>query len=99
MTYKKNDIVHFKSNQPNVHLMEMFGHCRFNPKSIKKTEFISCIKSAIGDKVHGIGCYMITTLAPVKGFLCIEIERAIIAKVEESDLTDEQRIYYHECIK
>ena len=49
MAYKKNDIVKIITNQPGVHVMEMFGHCEFNPDEIEPREYIASVKSVIAD--------------------------------------------------
>lgn len=91
MTYKKNDIVRILTNQPDVHLMEMFGHCDFKPEEITPKEYIARVKSVIAD-----GKAYIVSVISFLGFVCIVSPEEILGQLKESDLTEEQRMKYHE---
>ena len=92
MAYKKNDIVRIITNQPGVHLMEMFGHCEFNPEEIEPSEYIARVKSVIADGK----AYVVAVISDGGGHICILNPDEITGQLEESDLTQEQRDKYHE---
>lgn len=92
MAYKKNDIVKIITNQPGVHLMEMFGHCKFNPDEIEPSEYIARVKSVIADGK----AYVVAVISDWGGHICIMNPDEITGQLEESDLTQEQRDKYHE---
>lgn len=92
MAYKKNDIVKIVTNQPGVHLMEMFGHCAFNPEEIEPREYMARIKSVIADG----GAYVVTVISAPRGFVCILDPEEIIGRVNESELTQEQLVFCRE---
>ena len=48
MIYKEGDLVKVTTNKCNIHLMEMFGHCQFNPDEITHGEYIALITTVIG---------------------------------------------------
>ncbi len=64
---RKNDVIRFMTRDPQVHLIEMFGHCEFNPEEIGREEYVGRIKSVIGDGES----FLMSTLSPMPGFLCI----------------------------
>ena len=92
MVYKKNDIVRIITNQPGVHLMEMFGHCEFKPEEIKPEEYIARVKSVIADGK----AYVVAVISDWGGHICILNPEEIIGQMQESELTEEQRKKYHE---
>ena len=55
-TYKKGDLVKICTNKCNIHLMEMFGHCEFNPDEITADEYTALITAVIGNGQ----CYSVT---------------------------------------
>lgn len=55
-TYKEGDLVKIRTNQCNVHLMEMFGHGEFNPDEITADEYTALITAVIGNEQ----CYSVT---------------------------------------
>ena len=55
-TYKEGDLVKICTNKRNVHLMEMFGHCEFNPDEITANEYTALITAVIGKG----RCYSVT---------------------------------------
>ena len=89
MAYKKNDIVKIVTNKPGVHLMEMFGHCEFNPEEIEPREYMARIKSVIADG-EAYEAYVVTVISSPRGFVCILDPEEIIGRVNESELTQEQ---------
>lgn len=75
-SYRKGDIVTFLSNQPDVHLQEMFGNEKFNPDDMEEARYTGVITD-----VHEtpIGTFhTLTTLKPVDGFLCVAIHETKI---------------------
>ena len=91
MTLKKNDIIRFKTRGPQVHIMEMFGHQEFNPEEIEKEEYTGRIKAVIGDG----GPFLMTTLSPLKGFICIADAEEVIRKVSLEELSFEELTEYN----
>lgn len=91
VTYHFKDIIAFRTNQPQVHLLEMFAHEPYNPNDIKKEEYIGWIKSVISEDV-----YLIATISPMADFVCLANSEDIVRKVEEDELTEEQREGLHE---
>ena len=85
-TFREKDIVACKTNQPQVHLLEMFGHEPFNPNDIEAKEYIGRIKTVISESE-----YLITTISPLQGFVCLVNLDEIVRKVDVAELTDEQR--------
>ena len=60
MTYKKNDIVRFISNQPAAHVIRMFGHYQgLKPEDATPDEYLGRVKSVIGDG----RAYVVSTLS------------------------------------
>ena len=51
-TYHFKDIIAFRTNQPQAHVMEMFGHQPFDPNDIEKEEYVGWIKTVISDKEY-----------------------------------------------
>ena len=89
-TLKKNDVVRFMTNAPQVHLMEMFGHRKFNPDEILREEYVGRIKSV----ADGGEFFVISTLYPLKSFICVADAGDVIAKVALEDLNEEQKKEY-----
>ena len=85
MTYKKNDILLFKTNQPQSHLMEMFGHCEYDPDEIEEEEYIGYVESVLSEED---GMYQMCTIHPMEGFLCLAMNSDIIRKVDKNELTE-----------
>lgn len=91
--YRKDDIALFMSNEPGVHLMEMFGHCEFNPDDIKSEEHLGRVKYVIGNGE----AYLMTTLPAQNsagGFICVADASDMIRKVDPEALTEEQKRGY-----
>lgn len=90
MNMKKGQYVAFMTNQPIVHLNEMFGYNDLEPDDFEKTEEIGVIKSVIDDST-----YLIIT----GGFYCVvdtkDILRVVpIEEVAQEELEQEEPIYY-----
>lgn len=81
MKYKKGDIIKFRSKQPNVHLLEMFGDGKFNPLFVKSSVFYGIVLNVLP-----LDTYNVRTLKPLDGFICLVAERKIICKVEPDDM-------------
>lgn len=102
MSYKKNDLVRFSTNQPILHLLRMFGG-PFNPDEVEARTYIGIIKDVtiIKDDVFGHGnveFYTATTIADLYGFHCHLSAAQIIGPADLSELTDEQKANYSaEC--
>jgi len=90
MNLKKGQHVAFMTNQPAVHLNEMFGYNDLDPDDFEKTEEIGLIKTVIDDST-----YLIST----GGFYCVvdskDILRFIpIEDVPQEELEVEEPVYY-----
>ena len=93
MVYKKNDIVRFVSEQPSAHIIRMFGHYQdLRPEDAEAKEYIGRIKSVVGEG----RAYVVTTLSPWQGFICILNPDEIIGPVGLSELTDGEKDAYYE---
>lgn len=98
MSYKKNDLVRFSTNQPILHLLRMFGG-PFNPDEVEARTYIGIIKDVtiIKDDVFSNGnveFYTATTIADLYGFHCHLSAAQIIGPADISELTDEQKANY-----
>lgn len=90
--YQKSDIVAFWTNQHQAHAMEMFGGGEsFNPDEIEKEEYIGWIKTVIDNDT-----YLIASISPLNGFVCLTNAADIIRKMDSNELTDDQRSTIHE---
>lgn len=69
--YRKGDIVSFLSNQPNIHLLEMFGTEPFSPDDVEESRHTGVITDACETPFGTY--YTLTTLKPLDGFLCVAI--------------------------
>lgn len=69
--YKKGDIITFLSNQPGIHLLEMFGTGKFNPDEIEESRYTGVVTD-VHETPFGT-FHTLTTLKPVDGFLCVAI--------------------------
>lgn len=84
---KAGDIIAFRTNQPQAHLLEMFGHVSYNPNDIEKEEYIGQIRDICAE----MGFFTISSISPLQGFLCVASCDDYIRKVDISELTEEQR--------
>ena len=78
MKYKKGDIIKFRSNQPNVHLLEMFGDGKFNPDDVKADEYYGVVLNVLP-----LDTYNVRTIKPLEGFICLVAEREILDKLNQ----------------
>jgi len=93
MTYKKNDIVRFISNQPAAHVIRMFGHYQgLKPEDATPDEYLGRVKSVIGDG----RAYVVSTLSPLKGFICIVNADEIHGRVELAGLSESEKQAYYD---
>ena len=90
-TYHFKDIIAFRTNQPQAHVMEMFGDQPFDPNDIEKDEYIGWIKTVISYRE-----YLVATISPLSNFVCLVNSEDIVRRVEASELTEEQREGIHE---
>jgi len=90
-TYHFKDIIAFRTNQPQAHVMEMFGHQPLDPNDIEKEEYVGWIKTVISDME-----YLVATISPLSNFVCLINSEDIVRRVEASELTKEQREGIHE---
>ena len=89
MSYKKDDILRFMSKMPHAHLWEMFGHGEATDKeSFEPKEYHGFVKSVISAKD---GIYLMDTIKPLKGFICVATDSDVIRQVAESELPEEER--------
>lgn len=93
MTYRKNDIVRFISNQPAAHVIRMFGHYQgLKPEDATLDEYLGRVKSVIGDG----RAYVVSTLSPLKGFICIVNADEIHGRVELAGLSESEKQAYYD---
>jgi len=89
--YTKNDIVRFMTNEPTVHVNVMFNPETIDPDDIGKEEYIGRIKAVIA---RGRS-YLVSTISPLEGFICIPDAEDIVCRMDESELDEDQRVKYH----
>lgn len=87
---RKNSVIRFITRDPQVHLMEMFGHCEFTPDDIKREKYVGRVKSVINDGES----YLMDTISPMKGFICICNAEDVVREVELSELSTEEIAHY-----
>lgn len=83
--YNKGDYIKVMTNQPEVHLNEMFGYNDLEESDFEKTEYIAFIKSVIDDST-----YLVMTVSPNKGFRCIVDIADVIGLIQKSELSQEE---------
>ena len=89
MSYKKNDILLFMTNEPQAHVCEMFGYgTTLKKEEIEKEPYYGFVKSVISAKD---GIYLMQTLKPRKGFICVTETADIIRLVDKNELPEEER--------
>ena len=86
-TYKEGDIVKIRTNKCNIHLMEMFGHCQFNPDEISYSEYIALITAVIENGAY----YSVTIFAPHGECYHVIKEEEILEPSSIDDLPKEKR--------
>ncbi len=90
--FSKNDVIRFMTNAPQIHVMEMFGHGEPSPDDIKKEEYAGRIKGVIDNGAS----YLISTISPTAGFICIADAVDVIRKVALEELTPEELAKYND---
>lgn len=85
--YKEGDLVKIRTNKCNVHLMEMFGHCQFNPDEITCSEYIALITAVIENG----GKYSVTIFAPHGECYYVINDEEIIGPASIDELPEEKR--------
>lgn len=88
-SYHKGDYVEYMTRQPEVHVEEMFGYGQVPPEEINEERHIGRIKSVIGDGE----AYLIISLHPLEGFLCVENSDKILRRLPDSEVTEEMINY------
>lgn len=88
-SYHKGDYVEYMTRQPEVHVEEMFGYGQVPPEEINEERHIGRIKSVIGDGE----AYLIISLHPLEGFLCVENSDKILRRLSDSEVTEEMINY------
>lgn len=88
MSYKKDDILVFMTNEPHSHVWEMFRHKTVIMEEIEKEPYCGFVKSVISAKE---GIYLMITLKPLKGSVCIIENADIIRSVDKNELPEEER--------
>ena len=86
-TYKEGDLVKICTNKCNVHLMEMFGHCEFNPDEITADEYIALITAVIGNEQ----CYSVTIFTGYGECYHIIDDEEIIGPASIDELPEDKR--------
>lgn len=88
MSYKKDDILIFMTNEPQAHLCEMFSHETVKKEEIEKEPYYGFVKSVISAKN---GIYLMQTLKPLEGCICFAETADIIRLVNKNELPEEER--------
>ena len=83
-SYKKGDYIAVKTNQPDIHFMEMFGH-EISTDDIEPSEYVAKIRSVIDDDN-----YLIFIVHPTC-YRCVVDSSEIIRKMSDEELTAEMR--------
>lgn len=86
--YTKGDYVEFLTNQPDIHLNEMFGYNNLGSDDFEKKLYIGLVKSVIDNET-----YLATTIRPIEGFNCIVSKVDIIRIVDRDELTAKELSY------
>ena len=84
--YKIGSYVSFMTNEPEVHLNEMFGYNNLTENDFKESEHIGFIMSVYDDQT-----YLIVTVRPLECFHCNVNESDILHLVDENELTQKER--------
>ena len=84
--YKVGDRVLFTTAFPTIHLLEMFGHCKFDPREIKPEEYVGEIMSCQNANGPLPPAYSVSTRYPLNGFFVFLFEPQIIRLATEEDI-------------
>ena len=82
--YKKGDYIAVMTNQPDIHLIEMFGH-GLSTDNIEPSEYVAKIKSVIDDDN-----YLIFIVHPTT-YRCVVSGSEIIRKMSDNELSQKIR--------
>lgn len=92
MSLKKDDIIQFLTRDPQMHVMEILGIEEFNPDWIEKEEYSGRVKAVIDDGKS----FLVTTLSPAGGYICIADAGDVIRKVNPEELSPEELSEYND---
>lgn len=82
--YKKGDYIAVMTNQPDIHLIEMFGH-GLSTDNIEPSEYVAKIRNVIDDDN-----YLIFIVHPTT-YRCVVSGSEIIRKISDEELSEEIR--------
>lgn len=85
MSYKKNDILIFMTKEPQAHVCEMFGHGTIKAVDIECEPYYGFVKSVISASK---GIYLMQTIKPIEGFICVAEKADIIRMAEKDELPE-----------
>ena len=85
MSYKKNDILIFMNKEPQAHVCEMFGHGTIKAVDIECEPYYGFVKSVISASK---GIYLMQTIKPIEGFICVAEKADIIRMAEKDELPE-----------
>lgn len=89
---KKDDIIQFMTRDPKVHAMEILGIEEINSEEIEKEEYSGRVKAVIDDGKS----FLVTTLSPAGGYICIADARDVIRKMNLEELSSEELSEYND---
>ena len=84
--YKQGDHIAFMTKQPQVHLNEMFGYNNLTEDDFEESEYKGIILDVFFDKV-----YLVKTVCPLDGFICIVGEEDILRQVGINELNEDRK--------
>lgn len=87
-TYKKNDILLFMTSEPQAHVCEMFGGEAVEKEDVEREPYYGFVKSVISASK---GIYLMQTIKPMEGFVCIAEKTDIIRVVDKNELPEAER--------
>lgn len=79
-------MVIFKTSFPAIHLLEMFGYCKFNPLEIGEDEYVGEIMNCHNGDKHLPPQYTACTRHPLNGFYIVLLEPQIIHLATDEDI-------------
>ena len=87
-TYKKDDILLFMTSEPQAHVCEMFGGEAVEKEDVEREPYYGFVKSVIS---ASNGIYLMQTIKPMEGFVCIAEKTDIIRVVDKNELPEAER--------